>query len=154
MWLSQIMRWDFYCTSLWGWQWTQAFVHPPWYHTPSADSWHNKFGDSSLGSSSDALQSGRSRVDLRMTSREWQWLGQPTLTATCQSRRHKGTLAAPAILFCMEEVLIQDRDIHNGRRLCSYVYSIQILVGKSNVRGRGDRVAAASWRCLVWLLKH
>lgn len=38
--------------------------------------------DGSLGSPSNALQSGRSRVDLRMTSREWQWLSQPTPTET------------------------------------------------------------------------
>lgn len=51
-------------------------------------------------SSSNALQSGRSRVDLRMTSREWQCLSQPTPTATCQSQRHKGIQAAPALLAC------------------------------------------------------
>lgn len=35
-----------------------------------------------------------------------------------------------------------------------YVYSIQILASKISVRGRGDRVAAASWYCPFWLLRH
>lgn len=38
----------------------------------------------------NALQSGRSRVDLRMTSREWQCLSQPAPTARYQSPKHKG----------------------------------------------------------------
>lgn len=64
----------------------------------------------------NALQSGRSRVDLRMTSREWQCLSQPAPTARYQSPKHKGMQAAPAILFFMEEAHIHDSDIHTGRK--------------------------------------
>lgn len=41
MWLSQIMRWEFYCSSLWAWHQsvrrttTQASVCPLWYRAPS-----------------------------------------------------------------------------------------------------------------------
>lgn len=38
MWLSQIMRWEFYCTSLWGWQQLRLMHRSPWYQAPSADS--------------------------------------------------------------------------------------------------------------------
>lgn len=62
----------------------------------------------SLGSSGDALQSGRSRVDLRMTSREWQCLSQPTPTATCRSRRHKGTQG------CSRTALLRGGSAHSG----------------------------------------
>lgn len=90
----------------------QALMQPAWL-VSGALCWLSAApagpGDGSLPkSSSNALQSGRSRVDLRMTSREWQWLSRPTPTATCQSRKHKGTLAALPILLCMGRT-------HSGR---------------------------------------
>lgn len=43
MWLSQIMRWEFYCSSLWAWHQPvrmtadEVSLHAPWYQAPSVD---------------------------------------------------------------------------------------------------------------------
>lgn len=100
MWLTQIMRWEFYGSSLWGWQQHRPVCSQPGIRRPLLTLSGSLRSRRRLSpkSSSNALQSGRSRVDLRMTSREWQWLSQPTPTATWQSRKHKGTPAAPAVM--------------------------------------------------------
>lgn len=103
-------------------------------------------------SSSGALQSGRSRVDLRMTSREWQCLGQPTPTATCRSQRHKGTQAAPALLLLHEGSSHSGGGIYiqeEGSALC--VFSMNT---GGNVRGRGRTAEETQRQRILWLLKH
>lgn len=164
MWLSQIMRWEFYCSSLWAWhqsvRMTATSGLSACFLVLSALCWllwaHTGYTDCSLRSSSNALQSGRSRVDLRMTSREWQCLSQPTSTVTCQSQRHKGMQAAPALLCSVEEVLIQEWDIHTGRRQCSIciLYKYWWAEAMWGTEDPQDRVATDSWWCPVWLLKH
>lgn len=154
MWLTQIMRWEFYGSSLWGWQQHRPACSLPGIRRPLL----TLSGSLETGrrlspkSSSNALQSGRSRVDLRMTSREWQWLSRPTPTATCQSRKHKGPAAAPAILQCMGRT-------HSGREGEHKYRKCVFLPNRGRFRQcevhRRDRVAAECFFAVaILLLKH
>lgn len=85
---------------------TLASMQPPWYPAPPVD--HREFTHCSLGSCRNALQSGRSRDDLRMTSRAWQCLSQPTPTATCpvpETQRHAA---------CSRTTLPRGGSVHSG----------------------------------------
>lgn len=138
MWLSQIMRWEFYCTSLWGWQRLRPMRRLPGIRRPLLTPvGSHQTQTASLRSSSNALQSGRSRVDLRMTAREWQWLSQATPTATCQSQRHKGS--RDAVLHGGSPHSGRGTFIHRGRGQCSVCILYKYWWVKSKVRGRGKK---------------
>ena len=149
MWLSQIMRWEFYCSSLWGddsgpgpwlsgalcWL-ARSHSGPPAMHFKVGDqgltcAWHPE-NDNASASLHLLLRAG---------------------PGDTKARR-----AAPALLCCVEEVLIQEGDIHKGRGQCSMCilykqWWVEAVWGQEEGHG-GDRVAVTAGALIDKIQHH
>lgn len=150
MWLSQIMRWEFYCTSLWGWQRPRSVCSLPGIGRPlltpvGSCRVHRLF--------SQVLQQCTSKWEIKG------WLAHDI---------QRMTMPQPAYTYCYVPVpetqrqagcsrtaLLRGGSTHSGggytyrKRAVLHVYSIQILLAEGNVRGRGRTAEETEWQQIL-----